>query len=75
MSSVAKAEVAKSKLRDAVGRAPGVRGFAVTWDDTGDAHVLVNVDPQKIDEVRRRLPGQIDGVAVEFRPVGRMRAY
>ena len=75
MASIADAERAQKQLRERFGRLPGVRGIGVTWDESGDAHVRVNVDSSFRDEVRGLIPTEFDGVAIELRSVRAMRSF
>ena len=44
MASIADAEHAQKLVRERFGRLQGIRGIGVTWTESGDAHVRVNVE-------------------------------
>lgn len=75
MASIADAEHAQKLVRERFGRLPGIRGIGVTWTESGDAHVRVNVERAFQDQVRGMIPAEVDGVTVELRSVSNMRTF
>jgi hypothetical protein len=75
MASIADAERAQKVVRKRFGRLPGVRGVGVTWTESGDAHVRINVDRNFRDQVGEVIPPEIDGVKIELRSVSGMRTF
>ena len=69
------AERAERRLRERIGRLPGVRGIGLTRDDSGKALIRVNVDRELNASVRASIPEKLDGVAVELRNVGVLRTF
>lgn len=75
MASIADAERAQKVVRKRFGRLPGVRGVGVTWTDSGEAHIRVNVDRDFWDQIGSVIPAEIDGVVIELRSVSGMRTF
>lgn len=49
-------------------------GIGVAWDESGNAHVRVNVDPEHFEALSKQLPKMRDGVSIELRGVRDLRA-
>lgn len=75
MASIADAKRVQTLIREHFGGVRGVRGVGVTWTENGDAHVRVNVDRNFHGELRGIVPSEINGVKIELRRVGGMRAF
>ena len=75
MASISDAERAQQALRKRFGRIPGVHGIGVTWNKNGDAHIRINVDSSRHEDISQLIPAEIDGVPVELRRVRGMRTF
>ncbi len=75
MTSIADAERAQKRVREKFGRLDGVRGIGVTWNDSGDAWIRVNVERHLRDAVSKLIPAEFDGVAIELRSMRDFKSF
>ena len=61
---------AKDKAKELLREVPGISGIGVSWDAEGHPILKVNVHQQADEEVRKRIPQEVEGVRVKVEMVG-----
>jgi hypothetical protein len=70
MISMQHALTAKEKVRRMLASVPGISGVGVSWAETGEPCVRVNVRDGLAPGLRRKIPARIDGVDVQVEVAG-----
>lgn len=71
----AQQESAHRKLSETFGRRPGVRGIGLVTDEHGDPLIRINVDADADPVLIDSIPRSMEGIRVQLRRVGRLRAF
>jgi hypothetical protein len=71
MTTMKQALQAKEKTYQMVKGFPWVNGVGVTWDESGEPCVRVNVESDNGSDWSK-IPSRVDGVSVRIQPIGRI---
>jgi hypothetical protein len=69
MTTMKQALLAKEKTSQMVRGLPWVNGVGVTWDESGEPCVRVNVESDNGSDWSK-IPSRVDGVSVMIQPIG-----
>lgn len=64
MATMKTALQAKEKTREILKDLPGINDIGITWDDSGQPCVRVNIDNEIKEADRRRIPPRVSGVPI-----------
>jgi hypothetical protein len=64
MATMKSALQAKEKIKGMLSGLPGINGIGISWDNSGEPCVRVNVDNEIDQASRSKIPSLIEGVPV-----------